>query len=375
MDAGRVFDAFRGIVKADAIAIDGKVFKLHYRLTMVMLLLAFIMVSSRQYFGDPINCMPSVKDEIPKDVLESYCWIHSTFTLPRGHGEELGVDVAHPGIRATKKGEERKYHSYYQWVSFALIFQALFFYLPHFLWKCFEKDTMKKIILELNLPIHADCKENRKLLTQYLARTMRQHNLYAIKYFVCEVLNLVNVIVQIYLIDDFLGGEFLTYGKEVLAFTEMDQENRTDPMIYVFPRVTKCLFRKFGPSGDIQTHDSLCVLPLNVVNEKVYVLMWFWFIILSVITAVHLLTYVPVIIIPKFRFYMMRLENSYTRREDLYEVMRQASVGDWLILHFLGKNMDPINFREVVKSLASDMNGGGELHKHLKKSPDDESHA
>ena len=69
-----------------------------------------------------------------------------------------------------------------------------------------------------------------------------------------------------------------------------DPEDRVDPMARVFPRVTKCTFKKFGlnfifisnififmvqilnlfakgPSGTLQTHDSLCVLPVNIINE------------------------------------------------------------------------------------------------------------
>lgn len=54
-------------------------------------------------------------------------------------------------------------------------------------------------------------------------------------------------------------------------------------MIYIFPRMTKCTFHKFGASGGIQTHDSLCILPLNIVNEKTYIFLWFWYNILAVI--------------------------------------------------------------------------------------------
>jgi len=42
---------------------------------------------------------------------------------------------------------------------------------------------------------------------------------------------------QIYLMDEFLGGQFTTYGTEVLAISEQPIENRVDPMAKVFPKV------------------------------------------------------------------------------------------------------------------------------------------
>lgn len=53
--------------------------------------------------------------------------------------------------------------------------------------------------------------------------------------------------------------------------------------------MTKCIFHKYGPSGTIQKHDALCVMALNIVNEKIYTVLWFWFIVLAVITGLGLL--------------------------------------------------------------------------------------
>ena len=84
---------------------------------------------------------------------------------------------------------------------------------------------------------------------------------------------------QMILLDRFFDGTFFTYGIEVLSFADRDQEDRIDPMIYVFPRynsvknlktlyfmnrMTKCTFHKFGTSGNIEKHDALCILPLNI---------------------------------------------------------------------------------------------------------------
>ena len=145
------------------------------------------------------------------------------------------------------------------------------------------------ITLDLHVPmVDEDQKEDRKkVLVEYFVEDRGVHDMYALKFFFCEFLNLINVIGQLFFMDFFLGGEFSTYGAEVLSMTNLEQEDRTDPMSRVFPKVTKCTFHKFGPSGTVQGFDGLCVLPLNIINEKIYVFLWFWFVILAVITALQ----------------------------------------------------------------------------------------
>ena len=58
-------------------------------------------------------------------------------------------------------------------------------------------------------------------------------------------------------------------------------------MSRVFPKMTKCTFHKFGGSGTIQVVDSMCVLAMNILSEKIYIFLWFWFIILAVITGIQ----------------------------------------------------------------------------------------
>ena len=89
--------------------------------------------------------------------------------------------------------------------------------------------------------------------------------------------------------DRFFDGTFITYGIEVISFAERDQEDRIDPMVYIFPRMTKCMFHKFGRSGEVEKHDAMCILPLNIVNEKIYIFLWFWMLLLLVLTFLMLL--------------------------------------------------------------------------------------
>ncbi|CAM1299206.1 Inx2 (predicted) [Pycnogonum litorale] len=346
-------DSLRHIVKTSRLSIDNFVFRLHYKATVLILLTCCLLVGSRQYFGDPIECAQS--DDIPHKLIDSYCWIHSTFTLPRALNKIIGTEVAHPGVDKTNSDDEKVYHAYYQWVTIALFLQAVLFYIPHYLWKSWEGQKMRALVLGLDNPVLDDEeKEKRKeLLTRYLYSNMRNQNLYFVKFFVCEIVNAVNVLSQIWLVDAFLEGEFTTYGIKVIEFAKMNQEDRTDPMIRIFPRVTKCTFHKFGPSGDIQRHDALCVLTINVINEKVYVFLWFWFVILAILSISSVVYRLLLIISPDLRRFVLRTcYGLVSRRRRIDVVSDEGGVGDWFVLNLLGKNLDSFNFKSLIDHLS-----------------------
>ena len=144
-----------------------------------------------------------------------------------------------------------------------------------------------------------------------------------------------------FLMDRFFDGAFLTFGLEVIAFAEQDQEDRLDPLIYVFPRMTKCTFHKFGTSGEVEKHDALCLLPLNIVNEKVYIFLWFWFILLSVLSILVILYRIIIVISPKMRAYLLYIRFRLIRREVINTIVKKSYVGDWFLFYMLGKLVCP----------------------------------
>ena len=138
-------------------------------------------------------------------------------------------------------------------------------------------------------------------IKRYFKEDLRTHGGYAFNFFFCELLTLINVVGQIYFTDRFLGYQFTTYGTEVVKMTTMDPEVRADPMNTVFPKVTKCTFHKYGPSGTITRHDGLCVLALNIINEKIYVFLWFWFVFVAVFSAMAILYRMVMLLVPGLR--------------------------------------------------------------------------
>lgn len=103
---------------------------------------------------------------------------------------------------------------------------------------------------------------------------IRINMFWATRLIVCECFNMVNVLFQIYITHVFLGHRFYALGMD---FLRDDFRGIMDSLDAVFPKVTKCNFYKYGASGSIQRHDALCVMALNVINEKIFIFLWFWY--------------------------------------------------------------------------------------------------
>ncbi|XKL67313.1 hypothetical protein PGB90_002804 [Kerria lacca] len=334
-----MLDVFRGLknlIKVSHIHIDSPIFRLHYSITVLMLTAFSLIVTTRQYVGNPIDCIHT--KDIPEDVLNTYCWIHSTYTLKSAFKKKIGDEVPYPGVDnslGNKNANDRKTYGYYQW--------AILFYAPRWLWKHWEGGKIHALMLDMDVGICTEAEKNqkKKILLNYLWENLRYHNWWAYRYYLCELLAFLNVVGQMFLMNRFFDGAFLTFGIEVITFMQSDQEDRIDPMIFIFPRMTKCTFYKFGTSGEIERHDAVCILPLNVVNEKIYIFLWFWFLFLGFVTLTVLL---------------YRIRFRLVQREAVSSIVRRSKLGDWFLFYMLGENIDSVIFRDVMHDLASRLN-------------------
>lgn len=347
----KLFGDLKGFFKTKKCIIDSVVFRLHYRFTLVVLIAFSITVTGRQYIGDPIDCIS--KDDIPTELLDTYCWIHTTFSVENAWFKKVGDEIPYPGVDKYTPGEKRVYHAYYQWVCFVLFLQALLFYTPRYLWKNTERHKIESLVMDFDSPVvDADGNEKTNLLIDYLKDNLGNHTFYGSVYISTEIMNFVNVVGQMFLMDTFLGGEFTKYGIEVLSFTEWDYSLRYDPMIKVFPRMTKCTFHRYGSSGDVQKHDAMCLIPINIMNEKIYIFLWVWFVILSVLSALEIMYRAVVCFIPQVRYYILHSKNRRISEKDLKKVLGKCDRDDFFVLNLLCKNMTPRNFTVVIHDLA-----------------------
>jgi len=373
------FDELKNFLKFDHYKIDNSIFRLHYKGTVLVMACASLLATTGQYIGDPIDCMVT---DIPGDMMDTYCWIHSTFSVPDRWVGKQGVDIPHPGISPTadlEEGQEVKYHKWYQWVAFFLFLEVLFFYLPRYVWKSSENGKVSMLVGNLKDPLLDDGAKEGQIneIVKYFRMHRGTHSGYAVKFFTMEIVNFINVIGQIYFIDFFLEGEFLTYGTDVFHYTGLEHEDRPDPMAVVFPKVTKCTFNKYGPSGTIEKKDGLCVLPQNIINEKMFIFIWYWLVFLAVVTGLYLIFRLSTFLSTHIRIALIRIHGGKScMRSDVEAILEPASLtyteklGDWFLLHLICKNLNVLLVNDLIRHLHKAEEGFNSNNDTLKLQPD-----
>ena len=63
-----------------------------------------------------------------------------------------------------------------------------------------------------------------------------------------------------------------------------------NPMCEVFPKVAACNYKRYGMGGREDGRNAICILGLNMINDKVFVLVWIWHCLLVVMGVIRVLT-------------------------------------------------------------------------------------
>lgn len=339
-------------------SIDTPICKLHYTFTTNILLTFCVLITATNLIGQPMLCTFNEHPILKDDMINSYCWIQSTYTTTTQL--HTGPSALHPGVGTPQgKNDEKIYHSYYQWVPFLLFLQALMFYAPHWLWLSWEGGKVSSVSQELQsfLMKKEDRQDRIQLLAEYLHDTLHRHNFYAMKYLFCEILNFINTVLNIWILNIFLNGKFVSYGTEFLSFSHNDIEDKLHPKLTLFPRMTKCDFYTSGPSGTPQNHDIMCLLPHSIVNEKVYLILWLWLWMLLASTIVALFYRFTVFFVPAIRSRLLLNYVGDLNKNDIKTLSVKLEVGDYFLLYLLQKNVSNMAFRDLVQELSGRIDG------------------
>ncbi|TRY78244.1 hypothetical protein TCAL_06744 [Tigriopus californicus] len=293
--------------------IDSWTFQLFNLVSSPLFFIGSIVVSCRQFFGEPIRCDPG-------GVLDGYCWMYATFKIP----------IEYKGPCASSEQEMLEgiiYNSYYQWVPIYLFLLSALFYLPRCLWLIMEGGLMK----------------------------------FFGKGTTTRLLNVFVVLLAFWLTDKFLNHRFLAYGFKVYAFYRLPPEEQSigpfiNPMCYTFPRISSCNYYRYGTGGKQESINAICILALNIINDKVFLVIWWWFVFLLGVGVTRIFFRSIQVNSARLRFYLMKIRMSrfFKRNEDMDKIRSyicNCSRGDWFVLYQLSKNLNRPFFMDFLSKL------------------------
>merc|ERR1719295_774330 len=233
------------------------------------------------------------------------------------------------------------------------------FRLPWKLWRYLEGGKIAEFGMEAKRHlVSSEAEEGiaHQYATAFYSALHRNNSYYA-QYVFCEILNLGVLLTVGALTDSFLGSQFWTYGTRVWDYYQMQAAQTqltANPMCSLFPTVTSCQFPSGALTGNLNVDHAMCVLSLNIINDKIFLLEWCWFAVLALLNSVSLLGTAIFACFPSIRKYWIRRKARMWNESDrdvINTVLGKCYVGDTFLLHLLAKNTNSYIFKRILKSI------------------------
>jgi hypothetical protein len=128
----------------------------------------------------------------------------------------------------------------------------------------------------------------------------RYGNFLLVLFIFVKVLYTINSVSQLFLLNQFLGNDYLLLGFEILHKLWIGDDWS---QLKRFPRVTLCDFR-VREVGVVHRYTVQCVLQINLFNEKIFIFIWYWLCLVSLFNFFDLLSWSYKLVINSRERYM-----------------------------------------------------------------------
>jgi hypothetical protein len=341
---------------------DDAVDRLNYAYTSALFVFLILVIGAKQYVGEPLQCWMSAefKNNWEK-YIEHYCFVENTYY------------VSFENDRLPIESDREKYElKYYQWVPLFLIVQLILFLTPKSFWSAVSWKTglnvkslvgshterQKKILAKVRTDDRGDAQRSAKRIQKVLRfNQKRQGRLYGIfpslihtRYFTCaylfyKLLNCLNTMTQLYIMNRFLNTSYNLWGWGILQDLIYNRDWRSSGH---FPRVTYCDFMRRDDVSSLPMHFTVqCVLMINMFNEKLFIVLWFWFVALTFINIGNLFMWIFITVNESFGIQFIQAQLNFAG-EKYKEKEIKTFIDNWVCL-------DGLTALRLVNSNAGDL--------------------
>ena len=371
---------------------------LNHVITVVLITLFAAFVTGKTYVGNAIDCWaPAHFKDGWVSYTNAYCWLKNTYLIP--------LSESLPVAREERTTQEL---SYYQWIPIILLFMALLFKVPALFWRVtngmsgINLDKIANMTVDSQIGAEEEREKTVTHIAAYMTRWLKSQKNYSngrivrmrqtahkVMCFVCskrdgtfltgaylfsKLLYVVNVIMQFFLLNAFMGDWYNLYGFEVLNGLARD-DDWGDSLR--FPKVTHCDFQ-IRQLQNIQDYTVQCVLPINLFNEYIFILLWFWFVFVAVITVGNfcfwiwrtLINSTRTSYVKKYLKYLNLLQTQQDKDLMLNFVNNHLKDDGIFVLRMIARNTNDILLGDIVRHLWLIYKGESEGKKRLDSDED-----
>ncbi|KAF6028118.1 hypothetical protein EB796_013578 [Bugula neritina] len=353
--------------------------RLSSRYSVAVCIVFAFLVSGGQYIGDPIDCF-TPGEFTPQwfKYTDQVCWVKNTYYVPTTqnipqHSQRKGLEL-----------------TYYQWTPIILAFQAFLFTLPGLLWKVFSATAgydIHHIVSVCNKGENLDpAKRDGSIayITSHLDRLLsyrreyrnsglarfrqaasekccmpgkRYGNYLFILYMITKICYIGMALFQLYALNYVIGQGYHMYGVQVIKDLMNNKGWEASPF---FPRVTLCDFQIRRMGSNIHNFTVQCVLPYNLFNEKIYIFLWWWLVIVAALSVLGFLVWCVTLLpnsnnrfIGKYLKLMNRLNGASDKERQLVKEFtnRYLRSDGVFVMRMLAQQVNDLTAAEVICSV------------------------
>jgi len=246
-----------------------------------------LLVLAKQYVGEPLQCW--IPAEFPgtwEKFSETLCFIENTY-------------YANGTIPTNKADRQKAELRYYQWIPFIFALQALICYMPKAIYKflySFSDVRFEELLNQAYKNTKKGKNTNDELTKEFMEQRKRRQqrsgwskgSYLAVIYIVMKILFVIEIVVNLSLLNYFIGTTDLLWGWKILVNLVSGvhwQDNGH------FPRVTFCDVT-VRDVGQVRTHTIQCVLMMNMFIEKMYIILWVFMFIAFIVSILNLIGWI-----------------------------------------------------------------------------------
>ena len=129
---------------------------------------------------------------------------------------------------------------------------------------------------------------------------------------------------------------------------------------------TKCTYYLQGNDGGDKIESAQCVLSQNIINQKIYLVLWYWLVFLMIAGVLQILFEVVIFAVPSFRTSLLTWNIGDYATTDVRNFLHSKGVADWFVFYQISKNTDKQFFCLLLENMSAQANKKSTEHNDLK---------